>query len=276
MWTPDGEPNRLGVGLAYRSAFSEQIRQNKSAIDWLEIPLDQYIDNPYALDELEELRQDFVIVPHCVGMSVGSDSVDDEYLSKVRMISDMIEAPWVTDHLGFNHTQTLTLADIVPVEWSSARARIVAENAQKIQDELARPFALENITYHVSFPSELTEAEFLAEFLSNCDCGLLLDVTNLSVNAANHGYDPRAFLGQVAVDRIIQIHLAGCARDDEGIWHDTHDRPVPAHVLDLLQKIGSPASLRGILIERDAAHPSDLSELLDDMRHAARAVGWSG
>lgn len=90
------------------------------------------------------------------------------------------------------------------MERSSARLKIVTENAERIQETLGRPFAVENITYHASLAGEMTELEFLVRFLNECDCSLLLDVTNLWVNSENHKYDAGDF-GMTAMTGRFQI-----------------------------------------------------------------------
>ena len=74
------------------------------------------------------------------------------------------------------------------------------------------------------------ETEFLAEMTRRTGCGLLLDVNNVFVSAANHGFDPFAYLAGFPLDAVGEIHLAGYAddEDDSGLplLIDAHDSPV--------------------------------------------------
>lgn len=51
--------------------------------------------------------------------------------------------------------------------------------------------------------------EFLAEIARRSSCGLLLDVNNVFVSAANHRFDPRRYLADFPLARVGEIHLAG-------------------------------------------------------------------
>jgi uncharacterized protein (UPF0276 family) len=67
------------------------------------------------------------------------------------------------------------------------------------------------------------------------DCGLLLDVNNVYVSAANHGFDAEAYLAGLPVDRVGQVHLAG--HTDMGRYlFDTHDGPVIPPVWGLYRR----------------------------------------
>ena len=63
--------------------------------------------------------------------------------------------------------------------------------------------------------------EFITEILERADCGLLLDVNNVFVNACNHGFDPYEWLQQVPLDRVTvevshgKVHANDCEQCDD-------------------------------------------------------------
>ena len=57
--------------------------------------------------------------------------------------------------------------------------------------------------------STIPEWEFLAAVASRTGCGILCDVNNIYVSAANHGWDPSAYLAALPRAAIGEIHLAG-------------------------------------------------------------------
>ena len=60
---------------------------------------------------------------------------------------------------------------------------------------VGRRVLIENVSSYVRFAeSALTEWEFLVELVTLTDCGLLLDVNNVYVNAINHHFDACDFL----------------------------------------------------------------------------------
>jgi hypothetical protein len=77
--------------------------------------------------------------------------------------------------------------------------------------------------------AEMNEAEFVAEVLRETDCGLLLDVTNPQINAANHRYEVDDFLARIPLERVVQLHFVGGHRHGQ-VWIDSHSRPTPDDV----------------------------------------------
>lgn len=72
------------------------------------------------------------------------------------------------------------------------------------------PFLLENNVYFTDIPEqEMTEPEFLNALTAEAGCGLLLDLHNLYANARNHGIDTEAFLHELDLSRVVEIHVAG-------------------------------------------------------------------
>jgi uncharacterized protein (UPF0276 family) len=124
-----------------------------------------------------------------------------------------------------------------------------------IQGALDRPLVLENLTFVVRFPgSQYTEAEFLHRLTQATGCGLLLDLTNLYINAINYGFDPYAAIATYPLDSVVQVHLAGGTWKEQRLV-DSHSRLVPEPVWQLLEYLTSRTQLRAALIEHDQSFP---------------------
>ncbi|SDR04472.1 DUF692 domain-containing protein [Thermostaphylospora chromogena] len=268
----------LGVGLGYRPEIHDGLLAGIDAVDWLEVITDSYLDRPQALVALRELTGGRTVVPHGLGMSVGSESPpDEEYVDAVARLADAIDAPWVSDHLCFTREDGIDLDALTPVQRTREAARRIAAHADYVQDRLGRPFILENIAYYVDVGGPLSEAEFINEVFAHTACGLLLDLNNVMVNARNHGYDPVAFVAALPLERVVQVHLAGNAETAQidGVLIDGHDGPVGEDVLDLLAAVLRRTTPKGVLIERDRNFPSDFGVLAAELDRV-RAVLASG
>ncbi|MFF7449638.1 MULTISPECIES: DUF692 family multinuclear iron-containing protein [unclassified Streptomyces] len=264
-------PN-LGTGLGYRPELHDRIMEHRADIAWLEVITDFYLDAPAAQRELRALAEVFPIVPHSLELSIGStDEVDPDYLRAVAEVADCVDAPWVSDHLCFTREAGVHLGNLTPVVRTRKHARRIAQKAQHVQDILGRPFLLENIASYVDPSGELSEAEMLREILEHCDCGLLLDLSNVDINARNFGFDPYEFLDAVPLDRVVQIHVAGSTPADRDGWMelDRHDAPVNDQVLALLAYVRDRADLKGVLLERDENFPEDFAEILAELRRTS-------
>ena len=118
--------------------------------------------------------------------------------------------------------------------------------------------------------STMSETDFIGSVARRTGCGLLLDVNNVFVSAANHGFSALEYLvGLPAVARCGEIHLAGHSEqtDDEGdrLIIDSHDGPVADAVWKLYE----------IVIARAGSLPT-LDRMGQQYSGMARARGRSG
>ena len=124
---------------------------------------------------------------------------------------------------------------------------------------------IENISQYLNAPQdELSDAAFITQILEAADCGLLLDVNNVYVNSQNHRFDPLAFLNEIPLERVVQIHVAGHHQFPEGLV-DTHGAPVIDAVWELLRWTLFRCQPCGVMLERDTDIP-EFEELVPELQ----------
>lgn len=289
----------LGAGLGYRRELDAQIRANRDRIDWLELISEHSIsttrDHFHTAVDLSRL---FPVSPHGVDLSIGTEgSLDERYVERLIELVHATRAPWFSDHLCFTRAGGIDLGQLTPLYRTATVALEIAEKARRLQEQAGVPFLLENITYYFEIPGELSEAEFITKVLEESGCGLLLDLTNVYVNSVNHGFDPYAFLATLPLDRVVQVHLGGCVWRDgvlvgtcpckrralrrpdgkpstDGLMIDTHGHAIAPAVWDLLDYVVQRASVRGVLLERDANFPDDFGEILSELDTARSIMAY--
>jgi len=257
----------LGVGLGLRRELAKSTFDCQHSIDWLELVPENYMGlGGKSRQLLEEAADRFPLVSHGINLSIGStDDLNQDYLKSLKTLLDTIDAPWWSDHLCFTSVDGVYMQDLLPLPFSRAAVRHIAERAKRVQDFLERPFLLENISFYMSMPGcEMSEAQFLAEVLESADCGLLLDVNNIYVNSLNHGYDPVKFLDQIPLERTVQVHIAGHKRTRETVI-DTHGAPVVQPVYELFEQALARVEVKAVMLERDQNFP-DFGEILDELK----------
>jgi uncharacterized protein (UPF0276 family) len=265
---------RLGVGLGYRRPLHGHIVANADRIDFLEVISDQYL---YAAadgrERLAALREQFPLVPHGVGLSIGTAGpLDLDYVDRLAEVVAACGAPWFSDHLSFTRVPDTDVEQLMPLWFTAASLDTVCRNVHQLKSRISTPFLLENITYYFPIPdSEMTEAEFITRVLEETDTGLLLDVNNVWVNSVNHGFDPYEFLRSIPLHRTVQIHIAGGQRVDS-LLVDTHSKPVQEPVWNLLAYVLTRVPVKAILLEWDQDFPA-FDELLAHLDRARRAAG---
>lgn len=263
----------VGVGIGWRQEIAPDILANRQHIDFVEIISEHYMNvPPEKIAEVGKLAKTMPVIPHGIDLSIGTDvPVDGEYLEHLATLVEQVDAPYFTDHLCFTRVPGYNIGQLTPLQFSDHAVETVVRKTRAVTDRLRRPFALENITYAFEVPQgRMTEAEFITRVVEGADIGLLLDVTNVFINAANHGYDAYRFLRSIPLDRVVQLHLAGGVQF-EGRWVDTHSRPVPDEVFELTDFICAHAPVKGVLIERDESFPTSFQDLVDELSRA-RAI----
>lgn len=226
----------LGYGLGLRSPHYDTIIENRPRnVDFFEIISENFIEAHNGYWEfLDDLRADYPILMHGVSMSIGStDPLNFEYLHKLKNLADFLEVPWLSDHLCWTGVSGKNSHDLLPVPYSEEALKHIIERVGRVQDFLGRKIVLENpSTYLEFYDSTIPEWEFFATVANESDCGILLDINNVYVNAFNHGYDAVKYIDSIPKDRVVQIHLAGHRSFDTHII-DTHDSFVSEQVWQL-------------------------------------------
>lgn len=251
MTTPRMGLPDLGHGVGLRRAHWDAIMAPGGAegVDFLEILSENFMARGgRAARVLAEAAERFPLVLHGTALSIGSvDPLDNGYLDALAELVDRTDPAWVSDHLCFSSAFGVHYLDLMPLPFTEESLDHVADRVRAVQHRLGRPFLLENPSYYIEFAaSTMSESDYLTALCARADCGLLLDVNNVWVNARNHGYDPYAFIDALPADRVVQIHLAG--HEDQGdVIIDTHGDHVTDPVLDLyahtLRRTGPVATL---------------------------------
>jgi uncharacterized protein (UPF0276 family) len=271
MPTPNTQDTRqppLGFGLGLRVPHYDAIISGRPAVDWFEILSENYfVPGGKPLHFLEQIRRDYPLVMHGVSMSIGAHGpLNMQYLAELKTLAERVEPRWISDHLCWTGVDGTNLHDLMPLPYTEEAVRHVVDHVQQAQDFLGRRILLENVSSYVTYrQSEMAEWDFLREISEHADCHILLDINNIYVSAFNHGFDPKAYLNGIPVNRVQQFHLAGHRNYGEYII-DTHDEPVIDPVWELYAAAVRRFGPVSTMIERDDNIPP-LEELLQELEH---------
>lgn len=265
-------PSFAGFGLGLRKPHYANFLESRIEIDFLEVISENFmVDGGRPRRILRDIRERYPVALHGVSMSIGSaDGLDAVYLALLRRLVDEIEPLFVSDHLSWSRIDGFNSHDLLPLPYTKEALDIVCANVDRAQEVLGRAMLVENPSSYIQFePADMTEWQFLDALCRRTGCGLLLDVNNVFVSAANHRFDPRSYLDGIPHQHVRQVHLAGHSQG-VALLVDTHDRPVPASVWELyafvLPRLGPVATM----IERDDDIPP-LPDLLRELE-TARAI----
>src|SRR5205823_101733 len=97
---------------------------------------------------------------------------------------------------------------------------MVCARVQALQERYPVPFLLENIVHILpDHPAEYTDAAFLNALTARTGCNLILDIYNLECDAHNTGFDIPAFLDELDLSAVRELHLA-CGVEYRGLLLD--------------------------------------------------------
>jgi uncharacterized protein (UPF0276 family) len=264
-----GLPN-LGFGVGLRTVHFSHVLQADPRVDWFEIISENFLDTEgRPMWVLQQVAERFPVVLHGVGMSVGStDPIDWDYIDRLGALAARVNAPWLGDHVCWTGVHGHNGHDLYPMPYTEESLAHLVGRVRAIQDRLGRPLVLENPSTYLEFAAnEMAEAVFIRRLAEDADCALLLDVNNVYVTCRNHGLDARAYLDEMPLDRVVQVHLAG--HTDRGTHCiDTHDDVVRDEVWALYERVQQQTGGVSTLLEWDDHIPefSVLEAELDKAR----------
>ena len=257
-------PAQAGVGL--RAPHHAHVLEKLHSAAWLEVHPENYMGEGIAPEILTRVREQYPVSLHATGLSLGSaDGVDAGHLAAIAELCRRIAPGLVSDHLSWSAAGGVHLPDLLPLPYTCEAQDIFARNIETVQQALGRTILIENPSVYLAFAdSEMSEGTFLAGLVRRTGCGVLLDINNIAVSAANLGEAPmarlHAMLAQLPADAIGEIHLAGHVVQDLAgggkVAIDDHGSAVSGAVWQMYDATIRHVGPRPTLIEWDTAIPA--------------------
>jgi len=267
---------KAGIGL--RAQHHAQILSERPQIWWLEAHSENYFAaGGMQRRTLLQIRAHYEISLHGVGLSLGStDPLNRDHLRRLVRLTQDLEPVFISEHLSWGSVEGRFTNDLLPLPYTEEALRHMVQRVRLLQDALGRQVLIENVSSYLrySFP-QIPEWDFLAALAQETDCGILLDVNNVFVSAANHGFDPGNYLAAIPRHAVKEMHLAGHSVSQIGgrsILIDTHDAPVSPAVWELYAAACRRFRDAPTLIEWDARIPT-LDVLVAEDHQADRIIG---
>lgn len=251
---------RAGAGL--KPAHYSAILDDRPDVGWFEVHAENYMGAggpPHHF--LERVRRLYPLSLHGVGLSIGSaGGMTPGHLARLKAVADRYQPFVVSEHLAWSTHDGAFLNDLLPLPYTRETLDLVARHVDEAQTALGRRILIENPSTYLRFDGEeMEETEFLRALARQSGCGLLLDVNNVAVSAANHGFDAARYLAVFPVEHVAEIHLAGHAvlgGRGTKLLVDTHDRPVSDAVWKLWRDVIDRIDPVPTLIEWDTDVPA--------------------
>ncbi len=193
--------------------------------------------------------------------SVGDDAAiaarRDAIVANVARVHAALDFRWYTDHFG----ACLVGGDDVSLHLPAPPTDDVLVAARASLAAMRRvvpSVGFENSVTYFHLADPLDEATFLGRAVDVDGGRLLLDLHNVHTMAVNAGFDPRAWIARLPLERVIEIHVSG-GKDSDPAWLkdravmrlDSHDDAVPEAVFELLEwTLPKCPNLEAVTLER--------------------------
>ncbi len=263
------------AGLSFKPEHRAAIADGAPEVGFFEVHAENYmVAGGPRLRMLEEVRARWPLSLHGIGLSIGGEGrLDCAHLARLRALVERFRPASFSEHLAWSSHEGVWFGDLLPFAYDGAALARVSDHVAEAQEALGLRLLLENPSAYVALGGgTMGEIEFLAEVAARTGCGLLLDLNNVFVSAANLGFDAAAYLDAFPVDLVGEVHLAGhafeTAPEGGALLLDAHDRQVSAPVWALYDRFLRRAGPRPTLVEWDASLPP-----FETFRDEARRVG---
>lgn len=271
--------NPLKAGIGLRGGHHGAIPGERPSVGFLEVHAENYMGGGAAPALLEDLRRDYPLSIHGVGLSLaGASELSYRHLYRLRRLVERFEPFLVSEHLAWSGNPQTYLNDLLPIPYTEEALLLVAEHVTRVQERLQRRILIENPSTYIAYVSSvIPEAEFLAALAKRTGCGLLCDLNNIHVSCSNHGWDANAYLSALTPEAVLELHLAGHAVNfvsDRRILIDDHGGPVSETVWHLYATAVQRFPHAHTLVEWDSNLPplatlANEAHLADRIRRAA-------
>ncbi len=106
--------------------------------------------------------------------------------------------------------------------------RLVAamtRDVRRVQQELpGRAVALEGVMWDPlppwQIPLAALDARVIRRVVLETDAALLLDLAHAAISAERFGRDTREYIGDLPLERLLELHVSGTALGEDGLWRD--------------------------------------------------------
>jgi uncharacterized protein (UPF0276 family) len=262
------------VGIGLRGPHLAEIRTTRPTVGWFEVHSENYLGGGPPLTALLDVRRDYPLSLHGVGLSLGSaEGIDAVHLAEIAALARSTEPFLMSEHLSWSATNGTYLNDLLPLPYTEEALAVIAANVVRAQDALGRRILIENPSTYLRFRhSTIPEPEFVAQLAHRTGCALLVDVNNIFVTCTNFGGSMTGYLDALPRDAVAEIHLAGhfrTGRSEPPLLIDDHGTTVCDAVWNLYQEALVRFELVPTLIEWDRQLPA-LPVLLREARKAER------
>ena len=250
---------RPALGISFEGRPATLLEDLAPLVDVVEVVPDTFVAkyshvvDRRAFAAIDDYASDLDVVYHGIGLSIGTATGwNDEYLRLLERLCELRPPRWHSEHLGFAIVDGHFLGTLAAIPATMEAADLVTARADAIRRRFGTEFLLEHVASPFARVDEMTTASFLNMVARGSSCGLILDLHNLECDEDNGRLTTGAFLDELDLALVREIHVAGGTWRD-GYHLDEHSQlPSPAMAARLGQIVPQCPNLELVVFEMDA------------------------
>lgn len=228
-----GDLPELGVGVMWFAGLDPLVQASDELIDFYEVEPATFSFGPGTPTTSDGPLAGLVargrpVVAHGVSCPVGGTvGADEREQAAFAAAADSVGSPWLSEHLSVDRLRDRAATAVptgffLPPAQSPEAVEVAAQQLRKLARLAGRPVAFETgVNYLRPQPGDLSDGAFFAAVAEAADCSILCDLHNLWCNEHNGRQPVTEVLGELPLERICEVHLAGGQHHD-GFKLDAH------------------------------------------------------
>jgi uncharacterized protein len=204
-------PARPGLGIGLRQPHIAEVVVRRPSDVWFEVHAENFMYDEDAAVALDRVRDYALLSLHGVALSLGSTAdLDAEHLKRLKRLVERYDPFLISEHLAWCAIDGAYLNDLLPLPYTEESLDLMVSHVNEVQTVLGRRILIENPSRYLSFRhSTIEESVFLTELSDRSGCGLLCDLNNIYVSAANLELNAEHYLASLPAHAVAEVHLAG-------------------------------------------------------------------
>lgn len=242
----NGRSTRPGLGTTYEGHDPALLERVLPFVEYIETTPDSIAQisgdgvalHSASIGELQRIGHRAKIILHGIGLSIGShEGYSQRYIRLLDDLLEQVEVAWHSEHLGYTTVNGENTGTMLALPKTEQVLDMVCERIRAIQERYLLPFLVENIIHMLpDYPGDYSDAGFLNALTARAGCGLILDIYNLECDQHNHGFDIAAFLDELDLSTIRELHVA-CGTEYREFLLDAHSRTTRDSTIKLAQQV---------------------------------------
>jgi uncharacterized protein (UPF0276 family) len=132
------------------------------------------------------------------------------WIAEQVRLTRLLDAPWASVHLDIGLPYAIYRWPLTALLPRSLAERWAVRTLQRWGAQSSVPLLAENMPrWDRDRPAYVVDPVFITRVIEGAGCGLLLDLAHARVSAHSRGQPARAYIAQLPLDRLTEIHISG-------------------------------------------------------------------